>query len=274
MKIPFIVCALAAAAAATAAQTPQPSLEDLLARAVAYVDAYEQQLSGLVAQEDYVQLIVGAGRTHHLQSDFLLVRTSTQEPWRPFRDVFSVDGRPVRDRQQRLERLFMAGDTLEARRLHDESARYNLGDVQRNINVPVLALLFLRRSNVDHFQFTADHLDRVDGAPAWRVDFRERQHPTLITSGDRDLPAAGSIWIRESDGAVLKTRLEVSILNADGSVSGGAEIQATYCRTGAIELLVPCSMEELYRTRKQEIRGRAAYSNIRQFSTTTAVTIK
>jgi len=273
MRTALVVCILAAATTAGAG-AQQPPVQELIARAVSYVEAYEQQLSGLVAQEDYVQLIVGAGRTRHLQSDFLLVRTTTQEPWRPFRDVYSVDGRSVRDRQERLERLFSAGNTLEARRLHEESARYNLGDVQRNINVPILALQFLKRFNVDHFEFSLDRLDRLDGAPAWRVDFRERDRPTLIKSGERDLPADGSFWIRERDGAVLKTRVHVPILLQDGSRSGDAEIQSIYCRPSTMDVLVPCAMAESYRTRKEEIRGRATYSNIRRFATATAIEIK
>ena len=272
MRTALVVCILAAATTAGAG-AQQPPVQELIARAVSYVEAYEQQLSGLVAEEDYVQLIVG-GRTRHLKSDFLLVRTTTLEPWRPFRDVYSVDGRSIRDRQERLERLFTAGNTLEARRLYEESSRYNLGDVQRNINVPVLALLFLRRLNVERFQFSLDHLDQVDGTPAWRVDFRERDRPTLIKSGERDLPADGSLWIRERDGAVLKTRLHVPLLRQDGSPSGDAEIQSRYCQPSTIDVLVPCAMAESYRTRKEEIRGRATYSNIRRFATATAIEIK
>src|SRR6185437_3448968 len=45
------------------------------------------------------------------------------------RDVVSVDGKPVRDRQDRLMGLFRSGtpDFAEVRRIADESARFNIG---------------------------------------------------------------------------------------------------------------------------------------------------
>ena len=42
-------------AAASAHAEPQPSLATVLDRAAAYVDGFERQLSGIVAEEHYVQ---------------------------------------------------------------------------------------------------------------------------------------------------------------------------------------------------------------------------
>src|SRR4051794_15194683 len=83
----------------------------VVSRASAYLARYEAALSALVAEEEYTQklavrsigpAVVGAGQTRRLISDFMLVKLTSDEPWTPFRDVISVDGKPVRDRDARL----------------------------------------------------------------------------------------------------------------------------------------------------------------------------
>ena len=52
-----------------------------------------------------------------------------------FRDVFEVDGEPVRDRQERLARLFLSGDLSTAKQVEEiasQSARYNIGSNRAN----------------------------------------------------------------------------------------------------------------------------------------------
>ena len=81
-----------------------------------------------------------------LVSDFLLVQVPG-EGWLPFRDVFERDGKKVRDREERLAKLFLKGGSRtpfdQARAIMNESARYNIGNVERNINMPTLVLPFL-----------------------------------------------------------------------------------------------------------------------------------
>ena len=67
-----------------------------------------------------------SARNRRLRSDFLLVSVSTAQDWVPFRDVFEVDAQPIRDREQRLSRLFLnpSPDSLQqANRIQEESAR-------------------------------------------------------------------------------------------------------------------------------------------------------
>src|SRR5262245_23130244 len=94
----------------------EPTLADVLSRAGAYVTAFQRQLAGIVAEETYVQDIREQaisvsgprppqlrGPTHReLASDLLLVKPEKGDRWIQFRDVFQVDGRPVRDRTERL----------------------------------------------------------------------------------------------------------------------------------------------------------------------------
>src|SRR5580765_4162955 len=63
-----------------------PSLGEVLRRAAAYVGDFTRQLSGIVAEESYVQSVEAAtgGRQpavsrRELRSDFLLVRMTAQE---------------------------------------------------------------------------------------------------------------------------------------------------------------------------------------------------
>ena len=71
------------------------------------------------------------------------------------------DGTPVRDRQERLSRLFeQPAPRAPSTRRHAssrESARYNIGAVERTLNTPVLTLLFLQADQQPRFQFAREH---------------------------------------------------------------------------------------------------------------------
>jgi hypothetical protein len=74
-----------------------------------------------------------------LVSDLLRVEIEEGTALVPFRDVFEVDGRPVRDRSDRLMTLFVrpTSATLEqARAIVAEGARYDLGS-GTNVDVPL-----------------------------------------------------------------------------------------------------------------------------------------
>ena len=106
----------------------EAELQLAMARLVDYVDAYERQYSVLVAEEEFRQ---SAGGTNvRLRSDFLLVKPEKSREWISFRDVYEVDGAAVRDRDDRLKRLFLQpGIDVRAQlqAIQDESARYNIG---------------------------------------------------------------------------------------------------------------------------------------------------
>ena len=61
-----------------------------------------------------------------LKSDVLLVRAPAGDRWIQFRDVFEVDGKPLRDRDDRLTRLFLKPSASAQKQVEDitaESAR-------------------------------------------------------------------------------------------------------------------------------------------------------
>src|SRR5262249_48981907 len=98
-----VVCAIATIATAPlAAQDPpmaEPTLPVVLTRVGDYVKRFETDLSNIVAEEHYTQEVrrgIALGAVRELKSDLLLVRPSPGEAYLQFRDVFEVDGRPIR----------------------------------------------------------------------------------------------------------------------------------------------------------------------------------
>jgi hypothetical protein len=250
----------------------QPTLETILARAGKYVLQLETDLSGIVAEEHYTQDILADRRQDEfhrdLKSDLLLVRPSDTGRYIQFRDVFEVDGRPVRDRDDRLATLFlhpMPSGWEQLREIAAESARYNIGNITRvNLNVPVLALLFLEPDNQSRVTFTIAKIGSA-GQP-WEIAFREVQPQTLIrTANDRDLPARGRFRIDPVSGRVWTSELVAE----DSGVHGDFTVE--YQLDSTLGFLVPREMREslwISPRRIAETRGKATYSRYRRFQVT------
>jgi hypothetical protein len=268
-----------ALADAGAAQTGVSVLVD---RASAYVERFHESFGSVVAEEHYEQRLRrvatatntsvqqrggGGPQETTLVSDFLLVQVPG-EGWLPFRDVFERDGKPVRDREARLATIFLKGgrDAFgQARAIMDEGARYNIGNINRNINTPTLPLAFLTERHRHRFEFKLGKRDDAD--PGVEIEFRETARPTfVVTTGGRDLPVRGRFWINEDDGTILRTELEA----VDTSVD--AHITVTYQKDEGIGLFAPARMEERYRRPRDpmEVHGVATYSRFRRFQVSTS----
>src|SRR5258708_6037698 len=96
------------------------------------------------------------------------------------------------------------------RTIANESARYNLGAVQRTINNPVFALIFLQPEARTHFRFTMGKPDRKMGDNIRVVEYVEDMRPTLIVGlPGQDMPAYGRFWIESGTGRVVKSEVRV-----------------------------------------------------------------
>ena len=255
-------------------------LQSVLALAASYVASYFERLSAVVAEEYYEQTLqrrVTSGFAYRgqtlIRSDYLLVRVESQGGLTPFRDVFEVNGQKVRDRDNRLQALFLErrNDALDtARRILEEGARYNIGSLVRNINHPVLPLLFLRPDSITGFLVSRHGEEQIAGVLCWRLDYEEISRPTVISQGssDRDMPSTGSFWIDPHTGRVLKTMLK--------TVGGRftMETTVTYRQSDVLDLLVPFEMQEVYTTAAERILGKATYQNFRRFQVSTSEQIK
>jgi hypothetical protein len=259
----------------------QSSFAELLNRVTAYVESFQRNFGSVVAEERYEQAIRrapgangssvqrgGGGPTETvLVSDFLLVQVPG-EGWLPFRDVFERDGKQLRDREERLATLFLKGSRTafeQARAIMNEGARYNIGNVSRNINVPTLPLPFLTAQHRHRFEFKAGKRDDADEGVA--IDFKETGRPTFIsTTNDRDLPVYGRFWVDERSGTILRTEVHAVDTGLE------AHIVVSYQLDAVTGLMVPARMEERYRRARDpmEVRGVATYSRFRRFQVSTS----
>jgi hypothetical protein len=268
---------------ATPSGSEAPTLAEVVRKTAAAVTAWQEQLSDVVAEETYTQRVLDKeGRTRQerrLRSDFLLVRFPDEDDWVGFRDVFEVDGRPVRDRQRRLERLFLEGSPeshAKFMRLTRESARYNIGKVQRTGNFPTLALRFLNPSMLPRLSFAKAGEEARDGVPAWLLRFTEERSPTLIRRPDGgDVFAQGGFTVDPGSGRVFETSVTVE---GAGEEPLRAGITVRYRLEPRLETWVPAEMSETYRPAGKRpgwtIEATATYSAFRRFGVETRETIR
>jgi len=305
---PWLVCASTMAQEhlreADAARAEEPSLAVVLQRAGAYVTEFQQRLSGIVAEERYVQDVTAFNKrrrncTSHpdptglscgsimdkslrttLKSDLLVVRVPGATRWAEFRDVFEADGNAVRDREERLTRLFLGQDPVSAReqlgRILEANARFNIGDIERNINTPMFALQFLEPSNQKRFKFSRSANRKPDTfaqpeAPSgafrastevWVVDYQETAPETLVRTGDRrDFPMRGRFWIEPATGRVMMSEIVARNKRVN------ATIDVSYQSQPLVGMSVPIEMREEYKDRSgTHITGNATYGRFRQFT--------
>ena len=279
-----VLVAVAVVGSLSARQQAEPSLEVVLARAAAYVGSYQARLAGIVAEEHYRQNVLGTQRRggtqlrefRELRSDLLLVKTGNGDSWLQFRDVFEVDRKPIRDRDQRLFKLFVgasADATKQAGAIQAESSRYNIGPIMRTINMPMLALILFDRLNQPRFVYVRGKSGNVKRFAAlavesdvWLIEYRETQGGTVVRGAeDKDIPSHGRVWIDSRTGRFLRTEL----VSEDTEVR--ALIDVSYRAEAGLDLLVPAEMRETYELKRTlaRIDGRATYGRFRQFTVTT-----
>jgi hypothetical protein len=201
--------------------------------------------------------------------------------WLSVRNVLSVDGKPVQDSEQRLQRALGvspdpavpapgampeddeqpgAGVSRTARlhRLQEEGARFDLGPVHRTTSNPTFVLQFLAPDNQPHFMFARERSERVGGARASKFSFVEGRRPTVVRVDGKEVVSTGAVWLRDVDGAVLRTDLTLKI-----SGQTTASITVDFQRNKKLAVWVPSKMVERY----GDVTCMSTYSNFRRFET-------
>jgi hypothetical protein len=284
MAVAALVLPLAVRPAAPAQSQP-PQLAEVLKRAAAYVDRFHTQLAEIVAEEAYEQVVYNSARYNNpvlanavrrtLRSDLMLVKPSNVDRYVELRDVFEVDGETLRDRRNRIAALWRTGSAESSARLDAilaESARYNIGGIQRNINTPLMPLMFL---NTHQERFSFKHIaksrpvlssgEATDTSGVfrvrtemWNIEFEEKRGNTIIKRPNGgNLRSRGRFWIDPETGAIL-----ISELIVDG---GGvlAKVIVSYQSEPLMGFLVPVEMRESYERRDEVITGHAVYGKFR-----------
>jgi VWFA-related protein len=284
-------------------------LRTLIERASVYVETFQRTVSELVAEERYVQVLkpwtgappvpdrepdlawrsgTGARRSarsqvlrrRQLLSDVLLVHAPGEDVWIGYRDVAEVDGKAVRDRAVRVQKLFMsarADDRRQLQRIAQESARQNLGTA-RNFNLPTFPLQTLRASALDRFIWSQRTDDPRDAECCAVVAFSEVRSPTIVrTPAGRDVPVSGQLWIEPRTGRV--TRATLQFAHQIERVEGAFDV--TYGAKDGFDVLIPVRLWEWYRTADRDhlerpayVEGEASYGNVRRFTVSTDATIR
>src|SRR5688572_23480143 len=262
---------------ATGVLTPSPAVsqdnktEALMAKSAAYVAQFVDQFSNVVAEETLVQETTIPRRKRTMRSDFLLVRYPGDTQWQTFRDVAEVDGKPVRDKEERLTKLFLepaSSAVRRARELQEAGSRYNLLDIG-TLNNPLMVVAFLQDSYRERFRFTLAGLDKKLGPTVRQVQFQEFKMPSLIKgNGNSDILTRGLVWIEEVTGRVVKTQLRI------GGRSSPISIITEYKLDEELGINVPVAMRDWYPDGTGEIRGVATYGRFRRFQVSTTEDVK
>lgn len=278
-----VVVAIALTSVSVGAQKDATPLPTLLERAATYLTGYEKAFAAVVSEERYIQSLrvkrastlsslgaVGTNDQRVTRADVIAV-VDTGHDWMSFRDVFSVDGRSVRDRDERLQKLFLdpKGDPLQkARQIADEGARFNLGTLARNVNFPSMPLTFLAVQNQMRSRFKRSGDKKINGVQTVEVEFAEQDRPSIVRSGTEDVAARGHFWLEPSSGRVMRSNVTFE------SRDFNCEITVTFGFIEKIKMWVPVDMEDTVIDPREVITGRAAYSNFRKFGVSTDVVIK
>jgi hypothetical protein len=272
----IFLISLSAVVAAQVSQQNAAELNSVISRASDYATQYEADLGNLIGNEDYVQTSVWLDNGNpprvarrmqrRSQSDFLIIQVGME--WAALRKVNRVDGLKVKEAAQKFEEAFDDSPQANAKRLQDmkkESTEYNLGDVQREINLPTFALKVLRKDSLAHFSFERAGTAKIDGVQTWKIRFREEgEAGTLVVGakGER-LVSYGTLWIEPETGRVLQTEFEVENPYTKFAVKGRSTV--TYGAGKKVQILVPAMMVEHYESTYHTVDCRADYSNFRPF---------
>jgi hypothetical protein len=247
-------------------------LRSILERAGGYAHEYETAFSHIAATEEYRQESWEYGlpepTRRRTRAEMVFVELPGALPWTTLRDVYEVDGQKVHDRAQRLERLFSEAPATAPERaaaIVTQSAAYNLGPVNRTVNVPILALLFLLPDNQPRFLFEIKRRRSVDGLAAVEVAFAERARPTFVhDSLGQETPTRGIYLLDPSSGSVLRTRVDYLTPQSRAMMM---RVETEYRRDPRLGMFVPSLMREDFHFFR--LRTTARYSDYRRFQVTT-----
>ena len=267
---PPMVAAVTPSPSRPAPPPADPVLATVLEKAGDYVVRFGETFRDVVVEETYLQWRTNAGAPRRSKADLLYVSIPGAISWTCFRDVFEVNGQPVREHESRLEKLFLAESRASAIQKADAiiiaSAQYNLGTL-RTVNVPTLPLLFLHPENQHRFRFERKGRRRFGDHDAVEIALHEVVQPTLVNDGERgSVPATGRVFVDPRDGVVLRTEMHFYPSHTI------AYLVTDYRFDPRLGIWLPAEMTEQYRDSRNkaiDTEASARYTKYRRFGVTT-----
>jgi hypothetical protein len=284
-----VVTVVFAGGSLVAAPSDDAPLDEILRRAGTYVSQVERDLTTVIADESYDQRVelptlrLGAPSKRVMRSEIIFIWIPDERVLLSVRNVLDVDGKAIPDSGDRLQQALKAppdARTSRLKQLLDEGARFNLGPVIRNAAEPALPLEFLDPRFQPRFTFALAGFERTDGADVARISFAEHERPTVITDRGTDVFSSGMLWVRVSDGVVLRAEVAATIPTPRNLA---VSITVSFAHDPKLDMWVPARMNERYQqsyslwlpnsgiampsSRYVTINCVARYSNFRRFET-------
>ena len=253
----------------------QVQSDPLVAKAVNYVRDYTKAMASVVCEERQTQRVVKhdgkVKKTREITSEVAFVDAGGAHAFSlvVFRDVMTVDGKPVRNREERLRKLLISGRKQDwykqAERITEEGTRYDIGGFANgngNVDPLVMAVWWFQGHLASgKFMRTADTVSFSQGTR--RPEDDRRRSGSIAIRGH---------YVLDSQGRVLKTFWATDDPDFDSAVTVGYREQPN------LTALVPSEMlrhEHRLRDPKSDMSvAQATYSNCRQFQVTVEETIQ
>ena len=243
------------------ARAQDATLREVLDRTADYIVRFVTDFSNVVAQEDMRQEY-RPGTRRELRSDFLLVKTPGEDRrWLAFRDVAEVNGRQVRDQQDRLTKLFLEPFTDAVRRATEisrDASRHSLVDLGLE-NSPFSVVAMLQPIYYDDHVYRLGDRSTDDGVVVRVVEVESRP-PLRRNPAIPFVLVEGKAWIEEATGRIRRTELRIG--RAPNARLTSTRFQ--FDRTLGID--VPVQMKE---SRASNFEMTATYSRFRRFQVRT-----
>jgi hypothetical protein len=191
------------------------SLPDVLKAAAAYIAQYSDRLQAVSAEEDYLQLEVSGGQmraTRRLISDVAFVGIGAGRVIN-YRDVFSMDGNVLRERDGRLLKLFQstsADALVQAQQITHDGARRHISPNMQLFDEILAPLAVLRTEHQGQVRFKLDGVKTTDGVQVATLRFNEATPLPHVINSPIDEPASGKIFVEVATGTVRRTELAIA----------------------------------------------------------------
>jgi hypothetical protein len=267
----ILACAIAVpwlTHAQSSALRSDTSVKAIVNKAVEYLKGYQDALQFVLADESVVQDVFKKGRKdghRETSGEYFLTYLASEQRWVGVRDIATVDGVPVPNRENLRELLTKAPVVAIGRHLADRNARHNIGSVVRNMNDPMFALLVLHDQHRGRFKFDRRRIESTPSGPLVTLEFTEREEPTLVAGADRKrIYSKGELTIDAATGRLVRTVMTLKDKTTTGTLT------TVFAPNEKLGLWVPSTMDERYELEVADVKDlvivKSTYTIYRRFN--------